>query len=196
VNLTFDAESHTYRVDGRIVPSVTQRLSAAGLGVDYGGVNPVVLEHARERGIHVEACCMLWGEGELDEDSVHPEATPYLSAYKRWVVDHRVENTRWQVVGFDAECDTAGTADILCEVDGVASVVDVKAVYQLSRTYRIQLTAYRRMHEGVRRRYVLQLKKTGVYVLVNCNAQELAEGVSDERAWLACVELSKWKAVA
>ena len=54
--LAFEPVSHTYRVDGAPVPSVTQLLEDAGLTPDYSLVPQPVLQHARERGIHVDAC--------------------------------------------------------------------------------------------------------------------------------------------
>jgi hypothetical protein len=200
-DLTFDPVGHVYRVAGRIVPSVTQRLALAGMIPDYSGVNPVVLEHARERGIHVEACCQLYSEGTLDEASIHPEAVPYVDAFKRAVERERITVMRWQMPGYSAEDDTAGTTDILALVRDRPAVIDVKCVYKLSRTYRIQLSAYFRQHcdpNGARDggRYVLHLTKRGEYAMLDCDAEEKREGTDDEAAWLACVVLGKWKAVA
>ena len=50
--LTFNQEFHTYRVDGRIVPSVTQLLDDG----TYANVNEEILKNAQERGtlIHKE----------------------------------------------------------------------------------------------------------------------------------------------
>jgi hypothetical protein len=111
MNLLFDVETHSYFVDGRRVPSVTQRLQAAGLSPDYGGVNPIVLEHARERGIHVEACCQLFSEGTLDEASVHPEAQPYVDAFKRAVRECRIADMRWQVSGYCGDREWTASGD-------------------------------------------------------------------------------------
>jgi hypothetical protein len=77
-------------------------------------------------------------------------------------------------------------------------VIDVKATYKLDRSYRIQLTAYQRMHSDgkradVRRRYVLHLQKRGTYVLLDCDDEERREGADDESAWQAVVALARWK---
>jgi hypothetical protein len=189
----FDPVDHLYTVDGRRVPSVTQLLQQAGLSPTYDGVNPEVLLHARERGIHVEACCQLWSDGTLDETSVHPEAQPYLDAFKRAVHERTITNMRWQVVGYQPEDDVAGTTDLLCDIRGRASVVDVKATAKLDRSYRIQLTAYQRQHGGDRFRYVLHLQKKGTYALLDCEAEERREGADDEGTWLACVALARWR---
>jgi hypothetical protein len=191
--LTFDAETHSYFVDGRRVPSVTQRLQSAGLSPDYGGVNPVVLEHARERGIHVEACCQLFSEGTLDEASIHPEAVPYVDAFKRAVRECRIADMRWQVPGYSQDDDTAGTTDIVCRVNGRDAVIDVKCTYKLDRAYRIQLTAYQRQQSCGRYRYVLHLQKRGTYVLLDCDDEERREGADDEATWKAVVALARWR---
>ncbi|HKF98926.1 MAG TPA: hypothetical protein VKB20_11750, partial [Steroidobacteraceae bacterium] len=72
--LTFEQDGHVYRVDGVRVPSVTELLEAAGVTPDYRKVHPAVLQHARLRGIHVDACCDLDDSEDLDWSSVHPEA--------------------------------------------------------------------------------------------------------------------------
>lgn len=191
--LVHDPETHHFYLDGRQVPSVSRRLEAAGLKPDYGNVNPIVLEHARERGKHVEACAQLWSEGVLDEASVHPEALPYLDAFKRAVDVEKITDMRWQVVGYCADDDTMGITDLLCAVRGVPAIIDVKAVFKLDRTYRLQLLAYRRMHEPYRRRFILHLQKRGGYELLDCDREEEREGTNDTQAWLAVVSIARWK---
>src|SRR5262249_3605917 len=76
--LEFSPATHEYRVDGALVPSVTQLLDDAGLTPDYSVVPPNVLQHARERGIHIDLACDLLDADDLDWRSVHPEAFPYV----------------------------------------------------------------------------------------------------------------------
>lgn len=65
MSLQFDAESHIYRVNGVVYPSVTQILSGMGLLPDYSKLDPFY----RERGTAVHACIKmrLLGE-EIDWD--------------------------------------------------------------------------------------------------------------------------------
>src|SRR5215475_11061302 len=79
--LEFEPNSHVYRLNGTVVPSVTQLLDDAGLTPDYAAVPRPVLEHARARGIHVDQCIELLDADQLDWRSVHSEAVPYLEAW-------------------------------------------------------------------------------------------------------------------
>lgn len=68
--LEYDDDTHTYLVDGVIVPSITQMLSVK-FGNKYASVNRSTLERAAERGtaIHkaIEDYCKLGIEGDLKE---------------------------------------------------------------------------------------------------------------------------------
>lgn len=68
--LEYDDHTHTYIIDGVIVPSITQMLSVK-FGNKYAGVNRSTLERAAERGtaIHkaIEDYCKLGIEGDLKE---------------------------------------------------------------------------------------------------------------------------------
>ncbi len=76
-HLTFDAASHTYTKDGRVLPSVTQILQGAGI-VDTTWFT----EQAAWRGSVVHRCCQLDDQGDLDEGSVPNAAKGYLDAWR------------------------------------------------------------------------------------------------------------------
>jgi len=78
--LTFDADSHTYLLDGRIIPGITAMLRAVGL-LDKVARVPEVY---RERGHYVH----LWVEAYLlgrvrPETPIPPLVQPYLAALQR-----------------------------------------------------------------------------------------------------------------
>lgn len=66
--LTFAAETHEYRVNGRLVPSVTQILEAVGL-IDYSHIPWPTRQMALERGRAVHEAIALDLAGDLDEES-------------------------------------------------------------------------------------------------------------------------------
>jgi hypothetical protein len=85
----FDEETHTFRVDGRIVPSVTGILKAAGIGhtgtTDEGfEISEEVMEAARDRGTDAHLACQLLDESDLDWDSLDEEIEPYVTGYQNW----------------------------------------------------------------------------------------------------------------
>lgn len=113
--LTFTAENHIYRREGRIVPSVTQALAEAKI-IDYSGIPRDVLEAAASRGrlVHrvAEWVVTEHSEGAVDPDSIDPAAQPYIDSLRRWIdatgfiahhVECRVWHPQWNYAGtFDA----------------------------------------------------------------------------------------------
>jgi hypothetical protein len=132
--LDFDPTSHTYRVNGMVVPSVTQLLDGAGLTPDYKFISREVLAHARARGLHVDACCDLLDEGDLDWSSVHPEAVPYVESWARFCADYGYEPAAGQVPLYHPQYGYAGTADSIGTLNGSWVVVERKATTKMAAT--------------------------------------------------------------
>jgi hypothetical protein len=81
VKLTIDPQTHVYRVDGRPVASVTSIIRDAGIGPDYDGVRPDILERAKARGIHIDLARDFLDQNDLDWDTVHPPWKGYIEAW-------------------------------------------------------------------------------------------------------------------
>ena len=63
--LQFDAAAHRYTLNGVILPSVTQIISAVGL-YEYDYVSAETLAVAAERGRYVHEMIEMYEEGTLD----------------------------------------------------------------------------------------------------------------------------------
>ena len=68
--LTFDEARHVSHWDGQWVFSVSKVLRDSGLAPDFAGIDPAVLEKARNRGIAVHELTDAVERGE------HPTPTP------------------------------------------------------------------------------------------------------------------------
>lgn len=77
---SFDPSSHVYRIQGRVVPSVTRVLDHSGC-VDYSAIREDVLERASERGKRVHAATHFYDEGDLDWESVREEDKGYVDSW-------------------------------------------------------------------------------------------------------------------
>lgn len=138
--LTFDDASHTYRLDGQVLPSVTQVLRDNGLGGDFSHVSPAILEHARQRGTAVHAAAHYLDEGDLDESTVAPEIRPFLDAWQAFKAERRVELLALEQRVACPVYRVAGTIDRVARVPGLrgAILIDLKtntphgAAYQLA----------------------------------------------------------------
>src|SRR3990167_7581540 len=140
MELTFDAETHTYRIDGRVVPSVTQILSAAGL-TNFAGIDPAILAAAAQRGTFVHQSIEMFDADDLDFDELDPALKGYVAAYAKWKAEAMwVPQSHEQAV-----CDPvrgyAGTLDQVGLMGFVPYIIDIKSgdVY---RSAGYQLAAY------------------------------------------------------
>jgi hypothetical protein len=127
----FDPESHEFRVDGRIVPSVTAILMAAGIGhtdtTDEGfEINEDVMERARDRGTDAHFACQLLDEGDLDWDSLDEEIEPYVAGYERWKDQIGFVPDMIEAPLYNAADDYCGIVDRAGWIGDERVVVDIK----------------------------------------------------------------------
>jgi hypothetical protein len=84
-DITFDAATHTYRVDGIVRPCVTHILGCVPpWNTLYVGIDPDVLERARQEGTATHAATALEDEGDLDWASITEDTAGTVRAWKRW----------------------------------------------------------------------------------------------------------------
>ena len=189
--LAFDAETHTYRLDGRVLPSVTQILKGAGL-IDATWYT----DESRTRGSYVHAAIEMGDD--LDLDTLDPVLVPYVQAWQTFltqtgacgfVKEQRIVD---QTVGY------AGTFDALLVLPGQrgTTLIDVKTGACPSWAP-LQLAAYARavvlgldddnlpLH-----RAVLELRADGTFRFIQIPTNQYRE---DDKTWLAVVRVFQWK---
>lgn len=136
--LTFEPETHTYRVDGEAVPSVTQLVSIFGPPPPEEGDDlELTVEAAADRGITLHAYLQHRLEGGRAADFELPDVYgPCAEAVELFLAEHHlepmlVETPLW---GEARGVRFAGTPDFVGEFDGRLSVLDWKFVSQLQKT--------------------------------------------------------------
>lgn len=160
--LSFDPGTHTYRLDGRVVPGVTSILAP------INGLAKVPRELLRVRaafGRAVHMASELDDEGILDEDALDPALRPYLAAWRLFKAEHRPE---WEMIEQPMAHVThryAGTPDRVGIVGGLRGVLDIKSTFMLYPTVGPQLAAYAQMIDPSLHRWGLQLKEDATYTL-------------------------------
>lgn len=179
--LVFSAETHEYRLDGRVLPSVTQALSVLD---QYEGVPPRVLEAAREFGRHVHLACDLDNRGVLDEATLDPALAPYLAGWRKYRADSGLVIVASELRLHDARLGYAGTCDVLGEVLGRPSVIDIKSGL-VPKTVGAQCAAYAHALK-VRRRYCVQLMPNDYRV-------HALNDPADFSLFLSCLNIAKWR---
>ena len=163
--LTFEEASHTYRLDGLIIPSVTTLMKPLSEAY-YGGIDAKVLGRAADRGTSVHSAIDLYCRfGIID---IEPELEGYFEAFKAWFKDYDVKPYATETRTYNKSLLYAGTVDMSCSEKGVDTLADFKTTAGFSSMLcGVQLEAYDRVQEshGVKyqNRAIIQLKKDGTY---------------------------------
>lgn len=107
--LTFEDEPHIYRVDGRIVPSVTGVIRDV-----YGDlVWPWRSEFALERGKRVHEAMHLWILGDLDAKRLSPYIAGFVAGGIRFLTETGFEIRVSEHRMYSSIYDVAGTTDLI-----------------------------------------------------------------------------------
>lgn len=188
--LQFDAESHTYTVEGARVPSVTQLL--APIAPDFGMVNPATLEAKRILGTVVHEACQFDDEGDLDDESVPAEVDPYLAAWRKFRADTGAKIIANERQLFHPSLRYAGTVDRVAEFDGKTWVLDLKTSADPYPSYGVQLAGYAELMAAAGllvelHRATVHLRPDGTFKLVPF------KNPADFAAFRACLALYQWK---
>ncbi len=155
------------------VPSVTQVLEDVGLGPAYSSSIPgQVMVKAARRGSALHEAIRYHHEGDLEEESLHPELAPGFHAYLRFLAetDHRpiaseleLVHPTWHFIGHPDRVGWHRDERVL---------IDWKYTADFDREYvRLQLAGYRILWndthplEPVSRVFGLHLRKDGTYSL-------------------------------
>lgn len=167
-SLEFDEATHTYRLGGAVVPSVTQ-IIAPLTAEALASIPRAALERKRAIGAAVHMACELDDEGSLDESTVAPEVTGYLAGWRRFKVENVVPHwTYTERLLASPKKRYAGRMDRCGILRGELATVDIKTVDKLDAAIGVQLAGYQQLIEeslGIKptRRYAVQLRPDGTY---------------------------------
>lgn len=173
--LTFDEITHTYKCEGRVVPSVTQVLREyvkidIGLGIYISTITGQfvfadVFEAAGAVGTAIHKMILYYIENDLSEEGLSPSLLAVLDRYKEWEQTFKPEYLYIEEPLYSSRYDYAGTPDIVCMIDRCRTIIDIKTgAYGMAGP---QLAAYERLDTESngshfpRARAVLYLPKDG-----------------------------------
>ena len=196
-DFTFDEETHTYRVDGVVVPSINQVLEAENFKntAHYD-------EWYATRGKFVHQACHYLVHDILDWDSLDPQIEGYVRAADQFIKDTRP----YIYLSEEPMCvlspyKFAGTPDWFALINKKPAVIDIKcgviepwmglqfAPQELlwRDGFDRQGHTYSRLIKGKILRFTLQLKLNGKYNLVPFT------GISDKGVFLSALACYNWK---
>lgn len=186
--LTFNEARHEYRLDGMVVPSVTQILKPL---TDYSRINPDALERARQQGVAIHKTVELDVAAQLDEDALPEWLRPYLSAWRSFGA-----STEFRAIGAELRIGHptaryAGTPDLICVAGKEVWLIDVKRSLYAGRAIGLQTAGYARLwhaypaNRKINRRFALVLRDA-TYRL------EEFKDPHDDAVFLAALTMHKW----
>lgn len=165
----FDDATHTYRVDGSILPSVTTIIKPL-FGDFYTRLDKHVLEDAAQRGTAVHALTEHIDRGDpFDIDDYGADMGGYRDAWRAFLRDSRAVIIGIEGRNYHPALRYAGTYDRLMDIDGERGILDIKTTSQLMPQTAIQTEGYRLIEEawhprpGRLRRWAVQLRADGNY---------------------------------
>ena len=158
--LTFDAGTHIYRDDGRIVQSVTSLIRDGGL---YGKSSAYYTPGSAERGTRVHQSCLDLDLGRKITLPVNEHG--YLNSYKLWRDLARPVWTYMEQPAMSKRLNLAGTADrVGHDHGGIPLVLDFKTGGP-QNWHGLQLALYDLIYDDIepeqRRRVALHLRRDG-----------------------------------
>lgn len=186
--IEFDKASHTYRVNGKAVPSVTQVLDPL---LELDGVPRAVLEAARVFGTHVHEACHLLVRDELDWARLDPGLVPYVNGARRFLKESRVVVIASELRVASATVGCAGTLDLVAVLKRSESIFDWKSTATLPRTIGPQTAGYENFYReergGPRR------KRFGVQLLPDDYRLYPLTDPADWSVFLSALNLHHWR---
>lgn len=139
MQIEFDAPTHSYKIDGRRVPSVTQVLEPA---TDWSFIPAWQLEAARALGQDVHLAINLMVQQRLDWESVDPAVLPYVKGAALFLRDSGATVLASELVLGSARIGVAGTLDLLLQWGGWEYYADWKVSDTIPKTVGAQLSGY------------------------------------------------------
>jgi hypothetical protein len=184
----FNEAEHSYTLDGKRLPSVTQILDRYN---DFSMVREEVMATARERGSLVHLVTQLYDEDDLDESSVDPLLVPYLEGWKRFRRECEFTPRQIEYRGAHPLYGYAGTLDRLGTMSRHDWLLDIKGGL-VPATAGLQTAAYVKLlpanFTDHIRRATVQLKGDGTYALLEWKNPD------DWAVFLSMLNVFKWLA--
>lgn len=192
MNLSFDPMTHTYRVGGVILPSVTEVLGPAQTFAGmFDHVPAGTLETAKERGTYVHEAMALLARGALDWDSVDGPWLDYVRTGARFLAESGLVVTGSEVPVYSERLRVAGTIDLLGSWRRGDALIDFKVSAVVPPTVGPQTAGYKYLYhdlygmKGRLHRYCVHLTASEYRVIP-------LEDSRDENIFLSSLNLFHW----
>lgn len=166
MDITLNELTHEYKVDGQVVPSVTQIIQDI-LPIDL----TYFKEEHRRRGHAVHAACHFLEENDLNWKTVHPDIIGYIKAWEKFMSDTGWKSEKMESFIAHKRLRYAGRLDRVGSFNNKKGVLDLKTgtVEHAS----LQLAGYAMAYDPIDyklphnnlHRWAVKLNENGTYKL-------------------------------
>ena len=196
MEIKFDEKTHTYEVDGKSLPSVTEILDLLTYQ-DFGKIDKSTLEYASKRGTAVHEATEAYDLG--GEVEVDAETEPYVRAYIDFCQDYRPNYYGVEEQVANTQQGYAGTVDRYGLLGDRGFVLGIKTVASPNRLTYIKVALQTYLYSLCLdyenpMLLALFLRKDGTYRLVNCR-EWWSQNMRDPLMQSAISVLSAHKAI-
>lgn len=167
-DLAFDERSHTYKLNGIALPSVTTIMKPLSDN-KYSTVREDVLENAATKGSAVHNAIENYLKFGIED--ISEEHKPYFTAFLKFLSEKQPQILATESKVYHKFLRYSGTVDLVCIINGEVTLIDVKTTAVLMEMLtKVQLEAYAKALDShdfkVDKKAILHLKKDGTYRLV------------------------------
>ena len=189
----FDPLKHIYRIDGNIVPGVSEILEGARFKEPPSDHNREAFESAGKFGTAVHRACELYDLGTLKEEELDPELVPYLEAWKnfRIIYDAEIHDSDIEYQAYSPTYDYAGTLDRVLFIYGKLTLIDIKTSSVMPKWTGLQLAGYQIAYEEMTGEKIFQ--RWGVHLTEGKYKVYPFKDKTDKASFLSALNIYKWK---
>ena len=172
MNNTFDKETHTYTIGGRVAPGNTEILTDVGLRESFFDK-----EWYADKGSKIHLACHFHNKGTLKWESVDPLIYGYVEGYIKFKRECNVKVLESEYRVFHERFIYGTTIDSIDELELMgkrfSAIVEIKSG-QPQPSDQIQTAGQQMAYDSSNctysalRRFVLYLNQNGTYKLVEC----------------------------
>lgn len=189
--LTFEEEGHIYKLDGKVIPSVTEIINFMD---EYAGIPKDVMQKAQKRGSMVHLCTHFYDNETLDYSSVDEKIEPYLAAWIQFRAYSGYVPMFSEQKVFSEKFMFAGTFDTLGFVKDELWLIDKKATAKIMPSSDLQTagyelaiieTMYKEPKKIIRR--IVHLKPNGKCEIKKC------DNMNDKNTFLSALNIFNWR---
>jgi len=177
-DLAFDESRHIYKLDGIIIPSVTQILNEGGL-VNLDWIDADLLADKADLGQKVHSTTELYDTQDLDFNKLHPTLKNYLDGWIKFRKDYDFIPAEIEMQLFHPVYRYAGRIDRVGFAKEDLTIVDIKSGTK-QKVHALQTAGYKCMYdvgkkktEQIKRRLCVYLNQDGYKVEEYKNTQDI-----------------------